>query len=84
VRTGKKPQVPPLRYATVGMTLLLLCWGLVRRIWEGRGAHRGSLGFARDDKGKGGTSHEEWFLVQSLVFRIGHHQRSWLNRFPSK
>jgi hypothetical protein len=31
-----KQQVPPLRFAPVGMTLLFECWSLLRRIREGR------------------------------------------------
>src|ERR1700723_408797 len=42
-------QVPPLRYAPVGMTLLFGGWDLIRRIREGRWAHCRSLGFAPPD-----------------------------------
>jgi len=50
--TDDEQQVPPLRFAPVGMTLLFVLGGLRRRIRERRGAHRRSLGFARDDKGE--------------------------------
>jgi hypothetical protein len=42
-------QVPPLRYAPVGMTLLFGGWDLIRRIREGRWAHCRSFGFAPPD-----------------------------------
>jgi hypothetical protein len=45
--TEKKQQVPPLRFAPVGMTIL---WGP----WVGK-ENRRSLGFARDDN-KGTSS----------------------------
>jgi hypothetical protein len=51
---AREQQVPPLRFAPVGMTLLSGGLRFGRKIWEVRGAHRRSLGFARDDKGYGG------------------------------
>jgi hypothetical protein len=43
-------QVPPLRYASVGMTILFWLESISRR----GPLNCRSLGFARDDKGEGG------------------------------
>jgi hypothetical protein len=45
------------------MTILFEGWGLLQRIWEGRGAHCRSLRSRRDDKGEGGASSQERLVV---------------------
>jgi hypothetical protein len=59
VRTKEKPQISPLRYAPVEMTILFEhVFSVSSRVPR----NCRSLGFARDDKGKGNRFHKEWLL----------------------
>src|ERR1700733_10799664 len=45
-----------IHFASVGKSILVECWGLLRRIRESREAHCRSLHFGRDDKVRGCVS----------------------------
>ena len=70
----EKQQVPPLRFASVGMTIHLRAGALVA---DGKNCR--SLGFARDDKGKGDGALESGCRTESFFIAFGgpQAQDSW-------
>ena len=62
----RKPQIPPLRFAPVGMTIHLSAAALVAG-----GKNCRSLGFARDDKGKGDRSVESGCRTEAFFITLG-------------
>ena len=76
-------------FGVVGACLMLFLESDNSRIREVRGAHRGSLGFARDDKGECGAFRGDWYVDEgnSRSLRSGRDDNSsWelYLAFPNK
>jgi hypothetical protein len=84
-----EPQIPPLRYAPVGMTNLRVVASVEIGLWRGGTAGPStSLRFGRDDKSEGSCFDWDWFVAEgtadpSTSLRCGRDDKSNTGCFGS-